>query len=291
MGKRELSSQDFENYIVYGDYDLIVAEGINHKLFSKHASNELTSHSALAVCKSGTATMKWKESTMAIRKNDVILFYPGPSVRLQDISPDFDIQLIVFASSLVQGRFFRKALPLSDVFTFISENPILSLSDDEVVFFQKMWSILFDAINAKDNQFKKEITVSLLSALAMWLNGQISSHVKSKPIALKRADELVSQFLHLLAENFKEKHRLEFYADKLCVTPKYLSAVTRAATNKSAGKLIAFFLMGEAKKMLIASEMTIAQVATELGSPNQSGFGKFFKKEEGLSPSEFRQRI
>ncbi|HCE48217.1 MAG TPA: AraC family transcriptional regulator, partial [Prevotellaceae bacterium] len=151
--------------------------------------------------------------------------------------------------------------------------------------------ILFDAINAKDNQFKKEITVSLLSALAMWLNGQISSHVKSKPIALKRADELVSQFLHLLAENFKEKHRLEFYADKLCVTPKYLSAVTRAATNKSAGKLIAFFLMGEAKKMLIASEMTIAQVATELGFPNQSGFGKFFKKEEGLSPSEFRQRI
>ena len=111
MSKKDLLSQDFNNYAVYGDYDLIVAEGINYNLFSKNSSKELTRHSALAVCKSGTALMKWKESTMTIRKNDVILFYPGPSVRLQDISPDFNIQLIVFASRFVQGRFFRKALP------------------------------------------------------------------------------------------------------------------------------------------------------------------------------------
>ncbi len=288
MDKHELLSQHFCHYSVYGDYDLIIADGINHQLFSRNAPNELTRHSALAVCKSGAATMKWIDTTLPIRKNDVILFYPGPSVKMQDISPDFDIQLIVFASNFVQGRFFRKALPLSDIFTFISKNPILSLSENDVGFFQKMWDILIEAIDAENELFKKEIIVSLLSALGMWLSGQISSHIQTKPIVMKRADELVSQFMHLIAENFKEKHRLDFYADKLCVTPKYLSAVTRTVTNKSASKLIAFFLIGEAKKMLIASEMSISQVAMELGFPNQSSFGKFFKKEEGMSPSEFK---
>lgn len=79
-------------------------------------------------------------------------------------------------------------------------------------------------------------------------------------------------------------------ADLLCVTPKYLSQVIRNVSGKLAGKWITDFVILEAKALLKGGKLTIQQIADNLNFANQSFFGRWFKDNVGMSPSEYRNQ-
>ncbi len=107
--------------------------------------------------------------------------------------------------------------------------------------------------------------------------------------ALSRKEELFEQFLQLLFEHCKEQHVVTFYAEKLFITPQYLSLILKELTGKSANKWIDDALIVEAKILLKAPQATVQQVADMLHFSDQSTFGKFFKKHMGISPMEYRK--
>ena len=106
---------------------------------------------------------------------------------------------------------------------------------------------------------------------------------------ISRKEELLEKFLKLLFENFKEKHIVTFYAEKLFITPQYLSLILKDLTGKSANKWIDDVLIVESKIRLKAPDATVQQVADDLCFSDQSTFGKFFKKHIGISPMEYRK--
>jgi AraC-like DNA-binding protein len=79
-----------------------------------------------------------------------------------------------------------------------------------------------------------------------------------------------------------------FYAKKLCMAPKYLSAVIKEKTGKSAFEWINDYVILEAKSLLKSTNMTIQQISDELNFANQSFFGKYFKRLAGMSPKSYR---
>ena len=93
----------------------------------------------------------------------------------------------------------------------------------------------------------------------------------------------------MLFEHCKEQHVVTFYAEKLFITPQYLSLILKELTGKSANKWIADALIVEAKMLLKAPQATVQQVADILHFSDQSTFGKFFKKHMGISPMEYRK--
>jgi AraC-like DNA-binding protein len=106
---------------------------------------------------------------------------------------------------------------------------------------------------------------------------------------LTRKEELFSDFLSLLAEHCKQAHEVSFYAGKLCITPQYLSLILKEKSGRSASQWIQNALVVEAKRMLKMPRMTVQKVADNLNFPDQSTFGKFFKKHTGMSPLSFRK--
>jgi AraC-like DNA-binding protein len=76
----------------------------------------------------------------------------------------------------------------------------------------------------------------------------------------------------------------------LSLTPKYLSQIIKASTGKSANEWIDEYVMLEAKALLKSTTMTIQQISDELNFPSQSFFGKYFKRCEGVSPKEYREK-
>jgi AraC-like DNA-binding protein len=82
--------------------------------------------------------------------------------------------------------------------------------------------------------------------------------------------------MNLVKENFKEQREVGFYANKLCLTPKYLSKVIRDSSGSSAGEWIDNYVALEAKALLKSTNMTIQQISEELNFPSQSFFGKYF---------------
>jgi transcriptional regulator GlxA family with amidase domain len=105
---------------------------------------------------------------------------------------------------------------------------------------------------------------------------------------MSKQGALVKKFLKLVQTHCKEERGLNFYAGKLCITPKHLSKVIKENSNMSAAAWIDNSVVLEAQAMLKSTNMTIQQISDELNFPSQSFFGKFFKRITGVSPKEYK---
>ena len=105
-----------------------------------------------------------------------------------------------------------------------------------------------------------------------------------------RSIDLYNAFVSLVAQHYREAHDVRFYADKLCITTRYLSQITDDVVAKSPKQIIADYLMSEAKSYLCTTRLTIQEIADKLGFSSQALFCKFFKTQASTSPSEYRSK-
>jgi len=103
-----------------------------------------------------------------------------------------------------------------------------------------------------------------------------------------RAIDIYNRFVSLVAENYRKAHDVKFYADRLCITTRYLSQITDRVVGKSPKQIIADYVLSEAKTYLITTRLSIQEIADRLGFSSQAIFCKFFKAQEKRSPSEHR---
>lgn len=129
---------------------------------------------------------------------------------------------------------------------------------------------------------------NLLSAFHLHLL-EIACRENEEPVHKRtRREELMAQFLIALNKHCKQQREVNFYASLLCVSPKHLSAVVKAVSGVTATKFINRYVIIEAQILLRSTDFTIQQIAAQLNFPNQSFFGKYFKKITGLSPNAYR---
>jgi AraC-like DNA-binding protein len=99
---------------------------------------------------------------------------------------------------------------------------------------------------------------------------------------------IFEHFLQLVSEYHTKERNMAFYAERLCLTPKYLSKLVKNVSGRSAPDWIDSFVILEAKNMLRYSDASIKEIVYNLNFPNQSVFYKFFKANTGMTPSEYR---
>ena len=136
----------------------------------------------------------------------------------------------------------------------------------------------------------RNLVVALLYQIAYISERQRIQEGEMLDVPTNRTRKLnyVHDFLHIVEKYYRQERNVAFYADKLCISPKYLSLLVREATGHSAATIIDRYVITEAKNMLRFSGDTIQQVAYKLNFPNQSAFGKYFKHLTGQSPTMFR---
>ena len=140
---------------------------------------------------------------------------------------------------------------------------------------------------------RKEVIGSLISSLAytvadVW-QGNISSAEMTENTTNDRLSALFDRFIALVSESCTQERNVGFYAEKLCLTPKYLSKLIKQASGRSAPDWIDAFVILEAKNLLKYSNISIKEIVFRLNFPNQSVFYKFFKTHTGMTPSEYRK--
>ena len=107
----------------------------------------------------------------------------------------------------------------------------------------------------------------------------------------RRSIDLYNAFVSLVAEHYRQAHDVSFYADRLCITPRYLSQITDKAVGKSPKQIVADYLMSEARSYLDTTRLTVQEIAGKLGFSSQALFCKFFRSQEKTSPTEYRSRL
>ena len=104
----------------------------------------------------------------------------------------------------------------------------------------------------------------------------------------RRATSFFRDFLELLSSTYPKPRNVAYYADKLCLTPKYLSTVCREACGSTASEIINRYVVRDVQYLLRQRGKSIKEICNELEFPNLSFFGRYVKKHLGLSPKAYR---
>ena len=139
-----------------------------------------------------------------------------------------------------------------------------------------------------DHPFLMETAVNLTRAF--FFGAGYFFHQRPETVAHSRGEQLVDGFLKLVQMHCRQERQLDFYAQELCISSKYLAATVKTVTGKTAGDWIEDYVMLEAKAMLTNTDMTISQISDHLHFPDTSTFGKYFRRHSGLSPKEFKKQ-
>lgn len=121
----------------------------------------------------------------------------------------------------------------------------------------------------------------------IWKAGQDVRKMPLFHLDDKEAEGFVINY-KMLRYKLSLRHPVGYYADKLCITPKYLSSICKKQTGKTASDIIDEMTVNYIKQMLVSSEKSIKEIASETGFDNLSFFGKFVKRELGMSPRDYR---
>ena len=208
-------------------------------------------------------------------------------LQYEEISDDFEGLFIVMSKRFSDSLFVnaQERLPL---FLSVKENPYVPLSEESLETMKTYYEMFHKIVSQKDNPNRLD-TVRHLTLAFFYVSGS-QIHKRSDDTKKSKKDMLLENFLELIQKHFKEDRSVDFYADKLCLTPKHLSTVIRQTSGKTAGEWIDEQVVLEAKALLKSTNMTIQQISDELNFPSQSFFGKYFKRVVGMSPKEYRNR-
>src|SRR5665648_223618 len=146
-------------------------------------------------------------------------------------------------------------------------------------------------MDASSSPSKYAIIQALLRVLLLETESLMQHMAAIDSNKYMQAHQLTEKFKELLAADFSKQREVNYYAENLFVTPKYLSQVLKEQTGKTAGELIAEIVCLEAKVLLQINEIYVSQIAEQLNFANPSFFGKFFKRQTGISPVEYRKSL
>lgn len=235
----------------------------------------------------GSGKMKIDFKEYCIKENSVLTVLPNQITENVEHSDDFFIELLAFDFD------FLSDIPLPKDFNLpqrIARSPMLDLSEGDMQNLLRYHSFIIDTFNNKKSflfeQIIKGLLYSLLMEIAVLYTEQDNNGKEEKPSS--RKEEIVFQFLELLKDHYKNGRSSSYYADKMFITPKYLSSTLKKVTGRSINSWIEDAVLIGAKVLLKSTSLTVLQVSEELNFPNSSYFGRFFKKHTGMTPKNYR---
>lgn len=234
-------------------------------------------------------------NTYDIHENSLLVVVPGNIVKLSAYKEDHigDAELLF---ALVSKEFLSSIrFDFNKVFQDtirMWKNPCITLQGEELELAEDYFRLTRKLLSSHQNN-KREILGSLLTSftyvtLDVWTR-QLASAQNEESQASVRVNQVFERFIELVTEFHTQERGMAFYADKLCLTPKYLSKLVKLSSGRSAPDWIDSFVILEAKNMLKYSDKPIKEIVYLLNFPNQSVFYKFFKAHTGMTPSEYRK--
>ena len=227
-----------------------------------------------------------------LKKDSLFIFSPKHILQVQS-NNRFKAHLIVIAPDFLK-RINIDTKRMMPLFLQLGSLPCMELTQAESQSLRSFISMVEQELKGSETDFSSEIIGGLIAA-TIYKVGDILTHYLTEhpevdsPIH-NRAEEYFRQFTELLGEHYKHERSVGFYARQLCITPKYLTTLIKRISGKSVSEWIDNYVILEAKTLLKYSNMSVQEIAYYLNFPNQSFFGSYFKRNAGMSPSQYKAK-
>lgn len=238
----------------------------------------------------GETSVSFNLHEFRLKKDSMFIFTPKNILQVNS-QQYFKADVIVISPDFMRriNIDIKNMMPL---FLKFVENPTLALTPEESRSMRGMIAQIERETRGPETHFSFDIVSGLIAA-TIYKVGDImyhylAEHPEEQNNSHNRAEEYFKQFTHLLGEHFREERSVGFYARQLCITPKYLTTLIKRISGQSVSEWIDNYVILEAKTLLKYSTMSIQEIAYYLNFPNQSFFGSYFKRNTGMSPSQYK---
>lgn len=242
-----------------------------------------TDYYVCCICSAGESRGRIDLIPYSLKGLGMSINIPGQLLEHEYTSEDF-LGLYILMSKEFVGSL---GLPYNfQVYMSVTENPVIALTRRQ-----------YDALLSYGNMVRSVIGINHPSKLeivrhltcAFFYGMGYYFHQISENRQLSNEEALMQNFLKAVQTHYKTERKVLFYAEKLHLSAGYLSTLIKKASGKTAAELIDDFVVLEAKYLLKSTRLTVQQISDSLNFPTQSFFGKYFKRQTGVSPRQYRK--
>ncbi|MBQ7855807.1 MAG: AraC family transcriptional regulator [Alistipes sp.] len=240
------------------------------------------------VCQSGTATFEFLHERHHITPRDIIVVFPGDKFDLRDFSSDFSASWVSFSPAVGDEVLYN--FPNS-FFKHLVEHPVYNLANTEEYNLRLRYlQLIHTHLSDRENVCRYEIVGNLLRILFMEIYNRVVRNFRINTTEPKRRRRLLDEFMNLLVTH-PQRRDVAYFAESLCISPKYLSQIVREGTGFAAKEFIDRNTITEIKQLLRTADLSIKEIAERLDFPNNSNLCRFFKSRTGITISKFKQQV
>lgn len=247
-----------------------------------------------AYCVEGSVDCSVNLTDYHLTTGTLLLITPGNIIRItqpDELDQNLRVTLICVSASYISNIGINPSKVLVEAVEVLRD-PCIHLSDDEAEMLHKYVNLALD-ITKTNSQFVKESIGGLVSSVFYQFAGFLANSKRredmEKPVRTTRQRQMLEQFMKLAINDHAREHLVGYYADKMCVTPKYLSKIVKETSGRSVPDWLSELLILDAKNMLRHTDMTIKEISARLNFPSQSFFFRFFKNHTGQTPTQYRE--
>lgn len=283
-------SQSAEISASYLDEDILIIDNI--KVLANPDPVRLQMN-MIASCQEGSLKMDINGKVIEVSKNDIFVCPPNSVIDVLEVSPDFACVALCVTNRGMQN-ILRSHVNVWNRAMYVNKVSIIKMTVGEMLFYAKFTDLIRLCLDFKSmahstwGPYRREIVETLLKTALLALCHAFVEDAPESAKASSTTNELFDRFLELLQQN-EVKHRpVEYFAQQLCITPKYLSIVCKRHSQKTAIEWITEYTLSDITYYLRSTNKSIKEISAILGFSNTSFFGKYVREHFRMSPLKYR---
>ena len=246
------------------------------------------------ICTKGSAKFSCNLKEYTLNEGTLLFIPPRCLVNRSETSDEHEGYVVFFDTDFL-GECNFNLKQFTSLMMQISENVCITLKDTELQRLMRATSTLEALILEQiTSSFRDDIIRSMIETLMYQFCEVFSVRIDNKTTQgeekLSRQENYFRRFIKELSEHYTERQNVTYYAEKLCISSRYLTTIVRKVSGLSVTDWMNKYLLMEAKYLLKYSDMSIQEIAYRLSFPDQSFFGKYFKQHTGVAPSTYRNQ-
>lgn len=286
-------SQSAEISASYLDEDILIIDNI--KVLANPDPVRLQMN-MIASCQQGSLRMDINGKVIAVGKNDIFVCPPNSVVDILEVSSDFACVALCVTNHGLQN-ILRSHINVWNRAMYVNKVSVVQMTNEEMLFYAKFTDLVRLCLDSRNmqhstwNPYRREIVETLLKSALLALCNAFNVDAMEEGKQSSTTNDLFDRFLEMLQQS-EIKHRpVEYFAQQLCITPKYLSIVCKRHSSKTAIEWITEYTLSDITYYLRSTNKSIKEISAILGFSNTSFFGKYVREHFKMSPLKYRQNL
>lgn len=243
----------------------------------------------LVVCRQGSFTFSLNQKTFSAKAGET-LFIPEASLfQVLQESGDVELHILIYQIEPIRDVIGNSVTSMY-LYSQLATEPCYVWKTGEEEEVLKYMFLLDSTLRMEENTYNLSEQKLLLLALTYRLCSVYNRKLITESESVGHKHDIFIRLIQLIEQNYAQQRGVEFYADKLCLSPKYLSALSKSICGYTVQELVFKSIIRKSISLLKNTQKNIQEISDFFNFPNPSYFGTFFKKQTGMSPQQYRRK-